>query len=346
MPYQLQDGPSFISFVVLKQIQVVLVDLFSNIFFVFYQVHNSLTKHVYSSSFTMSDHSNHKPPAATDPALDLTGAQRSDAASDGYVDGTADTRNTSPSTWDLELFSGSNLHLGLEQRLTPGDPSTSFAQPLFVDDDLSPEIGQSVDSDALITTQQEPSTSEGVVGEIVRQPPSVDDDLSDPFNVSLASESDLEILSRIHAQASASDPLACCTMQKPEDFDDHLKLGRFYYSQAFAAKKATARKGTIKRGTVILKVTNQDLREVVGCAWLQLHKKGPIGPPDASLSHCLETQLYEWVHTELHKHHQAALEGNGTRTHGTRRYSKYRYFAMFHNQIENFATKVSGQYDN
>ena len=384
----------------LSKSQFVLVYFSSNIF-VFYQIHqiqNFLTKHVYPASFTMSDHSNHHSPAANDQALDLTGAQRSDAASSGYADGTADTRITSPSPWGPGSTSDFGLHTGSEQRLTPGGPSISFAPPLSVDDDLSdlfPEIGQSVASNALTMTQEESPTFESVVDEIMRQPLSIDDEPSDLFpeidqsvasdaltitqqesptfesvideimrqplsmddesaypfpaigesmtsdvfkatqqeqqscfglsaydlfHVSFASKPDLGTLSEIHARASASDHLACCMMHRPEEFDSHLEVGRFHYGQAFAAKD----------GAVILKATNRDSGEIVGCAWLQLHifhkrnKRVPFCQPGCPLPCCLKQKLYRWVHTQIHQHRQKALRKSGRREYGTLHYCKYR----------------------
>ena len=178
------------------------------------------------------------------------------------------TRTTSPPSRDPESRSEFGVHFGSERPLTPGGPSTSFAQPLSVDDDLSDlfsETDQPVASDALKTTQQESPTFESVVDEILRQPLSVDD-LSDPssvadpfpeigesmtagvfeatqqeqqscfgmsaydlFHVSFESEPDLGILSEIHARASAPNHLACCIMHRLEDFDSHLEVGRFPY---------------------------------------------------------------------------------------------------------------------
>ena len=308
-----------------------------------------LTKHVYSASFTMSDHSNYHSPAANDPALDFTGAQRSDAASSGYADGTADTRIASPSPRDPGSTLEFGLNTGSEQRLTPGGPSISFSPPLSVDDDLSdlfPEIGQSVASDALIMTQQESPTFESVIDEKMGQPLSMDHESADPFpaigesmtsdvfeatqqeqqssfglsaydsfHVSFASKPDLEMLSEIHAHASVPNHLACCMMHKPEDFGSHLEVGRFHYGQAFAAKD----------GAVILKATTRDSGEIVGCAWLQLHilhernQMVPFCQPGYPLPCCLKRQLYRWVHRQIHQHRQRALRKSG-REYGTLHY--------------------------
>ena len=159
----------------------------------------------------MSDHLNHHSPAANDPALDSTGAQRSDTASSGYADGTAGTPFKPPSPWNPESMFDYDLYFGPEQPLTPGGPSTGFAQPLSVDDDpsdLLAEIVQSVASDsrtltqhesytfhsamygmmlqqmasdALTMTQQESSTFDSVADETMRQPLSLDNRSADPF---------------------------------------------------------------------------------------------------------------------------------------------------------------------
>ena len=323
-------------------------------------------------------HSNYHSPAAKDPAVDLTGAQSSDAASSGHADGTADTPNTSPSPWDPGSTSDFGLRTGSEQLLTPGGPQTSFAQPMSVDDD-SPDLFSKTGhwaSDAPTRTQQESPTFEGVVDEILRQPlpvddesaesadpvPAIDESISsevlesaqqeqqscsgvssyDLFHVSFASNPDLETLSKIHASASALDTLTCSMMYDPLNLDDHLELGRFHYGQAFAAKN----------GAVILKATNHDSGELVGCAWLQLHifykrnKQIPYCQPGHQLPCCLRRQAYITVHVQKHKHRQAVLRTSGTREYGTLHYCKYQYFAMFCHELQAFATEVSGQYDN
>ena len=124
----------------------------------------------------MSDHSNYHWPAANDPIFYFTGAQRSDAAPSGYTDETADTPSTFLSPWYPKSTSDFGLHFDSEQPLTPGSPSTSSAQSLSDDDlsDLFPEIGQSVASDASTMTQQEWSTFDSAMDEILR-PLSVDD---------------------------------------------------------------------------------------------------------------------------------------------------------------------------
>ena len=125
----------------------------------------------------MSGHSNHHSPAANDPALDFTGAQRSDAASSGYADGTAGTPSKPPSPWDADSMFDYDLYIGSERPLTPGGPSTGFAQPLSVDDDPSdrlPEIGQPVVLDAPTMTQQESSTFDSVSDELMQQPMALD----------------------------------------------------------------------------------------------------------------------------------------------------------------------------
>ena len=301
----------------------------------------------------MSDHSNYHPPAATDPALDLTGAQRSDAASGGSADGTADNRNTSPSTWDPELLSGYGA---------------------YQDDDLSdpfPEIGQSVASDALTTTQQESSTVEAINHETMRQPLSIDNESAGPFpaieesktsdysesvqqeqqsgfaasayklfHVSFASERDLESLSDIHARASASK-LDRATMYSPERYDNRLEIGRFHYGQAFAAKDED----------IILKAINKDSEISVGCAWLQLHtlhkrnQKIQFCQPSDRLPLDLKKRPYKWVHRNIHQHRQEALR-KSTRPYGTPHYCEFRSFAMFRYEFQASATEKSGQYDN
>lgn len=378
----------------------------------------------------MSDHPKYYRPVDDGPPLGLTRPQRSDAASSGYADGTAETRNTSPSPRD------------------PGGPSTSFAQPLSMDDDyLSDsffEIGQSVASDAPATTQQEPSTVDAIVNEIMRQPVSVDDDydpsnpfpeidqlrasdalkmiqlqrqsstsdavnddhdLSDPFpengqsvasdaltttqqqsstseavndeimrqplsvekesahrfsaieesmtsdlvesaqqeqqlrfdmsvyelfHVSFASKAELDILSKIHAQARGPDHLARSTMHNPEHFDSQLEIGRFHYGQAFAAKD----------GAIILKAINKDSGGLVGCAWLQRYisyrnnKQIPFCRPGYPIPPCLKKRLYMGVHRQIHQHRQMALRESGTREYGTLHYCKY--ITMFRHGILGF----------
>ena len=306
----------------------------------------------------MSGHLNHHSPAANDPALDSTGAQRSDAASSGYADGTAGTPFKPPSPWNPELMFDYDLYFGSEQPLTPGGPSTGFAQPLSVDDDpsdLLPEIGQSVASDALPMTQQESSTFDSD-NKSADPFPAIDESMTsdvseaaqqeqqssfgvsayDSINISFASEEDLELLSEMYAQASLNDSLACCLIQKADDYASHLEVGHFHYDQAFAAKN----------GNVILKA--QDSGRLLGCVWLQPHilhdspRKIPLCRPDDKLPRCLKQLLYKWVHKEIHEHRRTALERSGTREYGTLHYCKYRYFAMFHHEFQAFATDVSG----
>ena len=279
----------------------------------------------------MSDHSNYHTPAANDPALDLTGAQRSDTASGGYAEGTADPSIPSPSPgypeFDQPVASDALRLMQQEPSILDAELDEIMRQPLPTDHDSSeydilnpssdldqqlashvwqqplavdnnsvdpfPAIGESINSNVFGAGQQEQQSSFGVSA-------------NDLFDVSITDENDLEDLSKIHAQASASDPLACCTMKKPEDFGDHLKLGRYHYDQAFATKEGAL-------FAVILKATNQDSGEIVGCACLHYHilfrgERG-IGSwlPDDSLRCCLKTHLYEWVYTKIHWHRRTAL---------------------------------------
>lgn len=336
----------------------------------------------------MSDHSHYHPPAAIDPALDFTGAQGSDAASGGHAEANAPTWITDSSPLDPEWMAAIGRQFDSEQPLTPGGPSTSFAQRISADYDSFPELGQPVASDPL--RQSLPSDDDTLnpfskfdqqmASDVLRQPLLVDNGSADPvsaikesmisnvfecaqqeqqpssvvsandlFHVSFASEQDLETLSEIHASASASDPLACFTMRQPRYFGGHLEKGRFHYGQAFAAKD----------GAVILKVTNKDSEEVVGCAWLQRHilrkmrEQVPICQADDSLPRCMKTMFYKWFHTQIHKHRQTALFKhqqtallrNKTRRYRTLHYCKCWCFAMFRHKIQAFATEAIGRYD-
>ena len=255
----------------------------------------------------MSDHS----PAANDPALERNVQMQhlADMRMEPLI-----TRITSPPSRDLESTSDFGLHFGSEQPLTPGGPSRRFGQLLLVADDLSdlfsfadpfPEIGESMTAGVFEATQQEQQSCFGMSAYHL-------------FHVSFASEPDLEILSEIHARASAPNHLACCTMHRLEDFDSHLEVGRFHYGQAFGAEN----------GAVILKATNQDSGELVGCAWLQLHnfhkkeKSIPFCQSVYPLPYCVEQQLYKWVHRQIHKHRLTALRKSGTRRYGTLHYCK------------------------
>ena len=301
------------------------------------------TKHVYSASFTMSYQSNHHPPGVPSTGFAQPLSEDGDFPSPLTDIGqplSPDAMEWIPQEW-------------LTSEWPPfeaiGDKMTGEPVPMEMNyDDFSdpfPEIGQPVGPDALATTQQESSTFGSIKDETMQQPLSMDNESANPFRddlfqVSFASEPDLELLSKIHARASVSDPLACSIIRKPKHFDSHLEIGRFHYGQAFAAKD----------WAIILKAINQDSRELVGCAWLQPHifykRDKPIQfcQDDYPLPRCLKQTLYQWFHRQIHQHRQTALRRSGTREYGTLHYCKY--FTMFRHDFQAFATEMSGQYDN
>ena len=235
----------------------------------------------------------------------LTSAQpRNSASSDdrpfllspfsGFADETVNPPSGYPSNWNSESASGSGHPSAYGQLSTLDNPLASSGQSLssyHENADLSPEIGRSIASHASEATEQEQSSFGASADEL--------------FQVSFASEFDLEKLSDIHARVSIDNPLVCCTMLKPKDFPSHLELARFHYRQALAAKT----------GAVVLKVTNQVSGEIVGCAWLQVHfssekrsKKVPISGPSVSLPSCLKKTLYGWIYHKAQNHRRTAVK--------------------------------------
>ena len=207
------------------------------------------------------------------------------------------------STWNSESASGSGHPSAYGQPSTLNNPLACSGQQLSVypeNADLTHGIGQSTASDAFKATEPEQSSFGASADEL--------------FQVSFASEWDLEKLSDIHARVSIDNPLACCIIRKPKDFASHLELGRFYYGQAFAAETRA----------IVLKVTNQVSGEIVGCAWLQVHsplerhnKKVPLSRPGVSLPSCLKRKIYGLMYQKAHDHRRRAVK------EGTYNYCKY-----------------------
>lgn len=272
----------------------------------------------------------HNSPAASNAALDhsspqcsnvsfdqnsaLTSAQPPSSASSydrpfllspssEFADETLNPPSEYLSTWNSQSASGSGHPSAYGQPSTLSNPLACSGQKLSVyheNADLTHGIGQSTASDACEATEPEQSSFGASADEL--------------FQVSFASEWDLEKLSDIHARVSIDNPLACCIIRKPKDFASHLELGRFYYGQAFAAKTRA----------IVLKVINQVSGEIVGCAWLQVHlpleqhsKKVPISQPGVSLPSCLKQMIYGRMYQKAHNHRRRAVK------EGTQNYCKY-----------------------
>ena len=278
----------------------------------------------------MSNPWDHNLPAASDAALDHTSPQCSNVSFDqssaltstqppssafsydrpfllspssGVADETLNPPSEYLSTWNSETASGSGHPSAYGQPSTLNNPLASSGQPLSVyheNVDLTPGNGQPTASDAFEGTEQEQSSFGASADEL--------------FQVSFASELDLEKLSDIHARVSIDNPLACCTIRQPKDFSSHLEFGRFHYGQAFTAETEA----------VVLKVTNQVSEEIVGCAWLKVHLSlenlntgVPISQPGVSLPNCLKKTLYGWIHRKVQNHRRRAVKD------GLQNYCKY-----------------------
>ena len=228
---------------------------------------------------------------------------------------------------------GFPLNWGLESVSRSSHPSaygltSSWQSPLVQNEprDPVPEIGNSVASDAFKARQQASS----------------DVSTDELFQVTFASETDLGNLAYIHAQVSILDPLSCRSFQQGcNNIDNHIEVGRFHYGQAFAAKSEA----------VILKATNQDSGEIVGCAWLQLHpfltdrrQKIPCCQPGFSLPASLHQRFYSYVHDVRQRQRQFAADEREKDKFGLRHYCKYRYLTISDHEFQKVATDRSGQY--
>lgn len=301
----------------------------------------------------MSNHPDHHSPPATDT---LSGVRRpteddqrspstsvpasslatllnslvSPSPSSGYAGVTVDTLYRSPSTLYSETASGYGTVLAPpEQSLTPGSSSASFRQPLLVNDepaDMFPELGQSVASGAFEATQQEPSDYDAVMEEIMRAPvvrPYTCGESGDElFRISFASAADIVEMANIYADVSRADPLACCLIKRPKWPGVHAQAGRFYYGEAFAAKSEG----------VVLKVTNQNSGQIVGCAWLQLlpypkSNKIYIRPwtdqANSTVPDCIKHAICPFIHKLRYKQIHRTIRRKERQTNDLPHYRKY-----------------------
>ena len=412
-PYQSQDGPSFVSFVVLKDIHLIQLPFFS---IPQWSSDTSSIKHISSALFTMSDRSDHHLPAANDAALDLTGSQRTNTDSDQQPNSPLPESSgpaslygehpllspssrfvTEPTDASLQPQLTRNPETSLafgipstsEQSLMPAGPSTSSRQllqstaassPFRRSDDIadmprgnsgsesisesghpsaySPPSLSSVRGHGLTSSWQSPlgeNEPQNWIPDIggnsvsldafkTTQRPSSDVSLDNLFQISFASEADLENLAHIYGHMAMSDPLSNCSFQQgPDniDIDHHIEVGRFLYRQAFAANSEA----------VVFKATNQNSGEIVGCAWLQPHafledcwETNPFCQPGFKIPPSLDQKFYSYVHDVQQIQRELVAKPFGRGIFKLRHYCKYRYLAISYGQSHEVTTDRSGQY--